>query len=538
MSPIGITAAGEPLAVDLDALIGAHACVAANSGGGKSGLIRRLLEVTHGHVQHLVLDPEDEFYTLRERFDYVIAGGDGGDAPATVAGAPALARAALANGFSLIAQINDLGEGAADFIAAFCDALISAPREQWRPLLVVIDEAQRFAPSTGGSVATSALKNLLQRGRKRGFTAVVASTRVSELHPGVRGLCRNWMLGLVGQALDRRTAAAQLGFGPSSAEAKALQSLEPRQFWGFGPAIARQPVLFRVGQVETTIVRSGQAKVPTPPAPEALREILAGLAAPVAEAADGPAEAAQEMVARDRRIAELDAELAAADQREAELDRQCDRYDDALTAIEDVIRAVRHGRPPPETAPAEPSEADVEGAPAAAAGTPPTPPSAGAPDRQLGAERKPLAMLAGIAPAGLTDAAWATLAGFKRSGGTWTTYRSRLRTAGLIEQVDGKWRATVAGVAAIGGEAADVPAPGLALVKFWAERVPGAGRMLLRLGQLYPKALKKDALAADLNMAAKGGTFGTYLSRLRGNGLLEEKDGRIRLAPALMGDEL
>src|SRR5881628_1850095 len=96
---LGKTAAGDPMAIDVDRLVGSHACIVANSGGGKSGLIRRLLEVTHGRIQHIVLDVEDEFYTLREHFDYVIAGGDGGDAPATVESAPGLARLALEHGF-------------------------------------------------------------------------------------------------------------------------------------------------------------------------------------------------------------------------------------------------------------------------------------------------------------------------------------------------------------------------------------------------------------------------------------------------------
>ena len=560
---LGTTPDGEPLTVDLDALIGSHTCIAANSGGGKSGAIRKLLETSYGKVPHLILDPEDEFYTLREQYSYVIAGGDGGDVPATVANAPALARMALANSVSLVAQVNDLGEDAAEFIAAFCDALIDAPRALWRPLLVVIDEAQRFAPSKGAGAAAAAVKNLLQRGRKRGYTAIVASTRVSELDAGVRGLCRNWMLGFVGQSLDRRTAADQLGFPQGSAEAKGLQTLEPRQFWGFGPALARQPVLFRVDDVDTTIVRSGQAKVPTPPAPEALREILAALAAPAVslpnDEAAAPVENEQELQAR---IADLEAELAREQCVRRALHRQRDLFiynnqrirglafvsaaeldaigptppvvDDRLTEAE---RDRQYGQPiagRSETAPAT-QDAGVEAAPAAG---PVVQPTAGAADRSLGAERKPLAVLAGFAPAGLTDAQWATIAGFKRSGGTWTTYRSRLRTAGLIEQVDGRWRSTAAGVAAVGGEVAEVPAPGPALVAFWAERVPGAGRMLKRLSQLYPKALKRDALAADLNMAGGGGTFGTYLSRLRGNGLLEEKAGRIRLAPALMGEEL
>ncbi|HET6372680.1 MAG TPA: hypothetical protein VFG76_05200, partial [Candidatus Polarisedimenticolia bacterium] len=42
-------------------------------GGGKSWCLRRILEQTHGAIQHLVIDPEGEFASLRERFDYVHA---------------------------------------------------------------------------------------------------------------------------------------------------------------------------------------------------------------------------------------------------------------------------------------------------------------------------------------------------------------------------------------------------------------------------------------------------------------------------------
>ena len=77
---LGQSVAGEDVAIDLERLIGSHLCVSANSGGGKSGAIRKLLEATHGKIQHIILDSEDEFYTLRERYDYLIVGGDNGDA--------------------------------------------------------------------------------------------------------------------------------------------------------------------------------------------------------------------------------------------------------------------------------------------------------------------------------------------------------------------------------------------------------------------------------------------------------------------------
>jgi hypothetical protein len=37
-------------------------------------------------------------------------------------------------------------------------------------------------------------------------------------------------------------------------------------------------------------------------------------------------------------------------------------------------------------------------------------------------------------------------------------------------------------------------------------------------------------------MAADGGTFKTYLGRIRSNGLLEEQKKRVRLTVAVMGE--
>ena len=62
-------------------LIGSRAVIQGASGAGKTYAIRRILETTHGRMQHIVFDVEDELFTLRERFDYVLIGGDGADAP-------------------------------------------------------------------------------------------------------------------------------------------------------------------------------------------------------------------------------------------------------------------------------------------------------------------------------------------------------------------------------------------------------------------------------------------------------------------------
>ncbi len=58
-----------------DELIGSRVVIQGASGAGKTYAIRRILEETHGRMQHLVLDVEDELQTLREKFDLI--GGHG-----------------------------------------------------------------------------------------------------------------------------------------------------------------------------------------------------------------------------------------------------------------------------------------------------------------------------------------------------------------------------------------------------------------------------------------------------------------------------
>ncbi len=57
--------------IDLQKLLDTRALIVANSGGGKSYALRRLLEQTCNKVQQLVIDPEGEFFTLRQKHDYV-----------------------------------------------------------------------------------------------------------------------------------------------------------------------------------------------------------------------------------------------------------------------------------------------------------------------------------------------------------------------------------------------------------------------------------------------------------------------------------
>jgi ABC-type transport system involved in cytochrome bd biosynthesis fused ATPase/permease subunit len=82
---------GEALTIDVDALIRSKALIQGNSGAGKSGLIRVIVEQIATTVPVIIIDPESEFASLREKLDMVLVG-EGGELPADPRSAGLLAR--------------------------------------------------------------------------------------------------------------------------------------------------------------------------------------------------------------------------------------------------------------------------------------------------------------------------------------------------------------------------------------------------------------------------------------------------------------
>ena len=97
----------QNVTINLPKLISTRLLIQANSGGGKSWLIRRLLEKTYGKVQQIVIDLEGEFSTLREKYDYLLVGKDG-EIPANIQTAELLAIKLLKLNVSTIIDLSEL----------------------------------------------------------------------------------------------------------------------------------------------------------------------------------------------------------------------------------------------------------------------------------------------------------------------------------------------------------------------------------------------------------------------------------------------
>lgn len=259
--------------LDINRLILTRMVLQANSGAGKSWAIRRLLEQTYGHVIHIVIDVEDEFYTLREKFDYVLARAEGGDCPATIKTAKLLARRIMELEVSTIVGISELkAHERYTFVRTFIEALMSLPKNLRKHALVVVDEAHLFAPEKAKAESTAAIVDLMTRGRKRGLCGILATQRISKLNKDALAEANNKLIGRAAMDLDKKRSGDELGF--HARDYDQLRTLKPGEFFAYGPALSDQVVKVQIGSVQTTHPEPGKVAPPVPVPGKKLQKAL------------------------------------------------------------------------------------------------------------------------------------------------------------------------------------------------------------------------------------------------------------------------
>jgi hypothetical protein len=250
---MGLGSSGRAACMDLEELLASRLLVQGNSGSGKSHLLRRLLEQSAGQVQQVVIDPEGDFVSLAERFGHLVIEA----ADYTEAETGSIAARVREHRVSVVLNLEGLDVDAQLRCAGtFLGRLFDAPRDQWYPVLVVVDEAQLFAPAAAGEVgeearrvSLGAMTNLMCRGRKRGLAGVIATQRLAKLAKNVAAEASNFLMGRTFLDIDMARAADLLGMERRQAEQ--IRDLERGQFLALGPAVSRRPQLIRIGAVQT-----------------------------------------------------------------------------------------------------------------------------------------------------------------------------------------------------------------------------------------------------------------------------------------------
>jgi uncharacterized protein len=563
---------GKPFKIDLDLLMEQNLLLQANSGGGKSWALRRLIEQAYGKLPIVVIDPEGEFSTLRQKFDFLIVG-RGGETPAAVQTAPLLARRILELRVSAVCDLFELRPvERARWFAAFVEALVEAPKDLWGDLMVAVDEAHEFAPQgghgrvrgdSGGVLAASnsAFAALASKGRKRGQLTVAATQRLGKFDKDVAAELKNVLVGLTWIDVDRERAAESLGIGK---ENKAhfydrIKQMPAGHFYGLGRALGLlEPTPVCSGDIETEHPKRGRRQSAPPPPTAKIKHLLPQLS-------DLPREAEENLKTEAGLRAEVSRLKIAL---QSEVSRQPGKVAEprvvevlpatVLEHLEQVDSLARDAAQQGETLRQLVRQVSEAGAAALkvgkrvharAPGTPTTTngTAAAAPAQAFVARRVVIAppdgyltkaaraLLAAIAQAGgsATDAQISILSAYSVTSSSFKNALSELRTAGLIEG------GTDARVLTDEGRnrTADVPpAPtGKALVDWWLAKLGKCERALLSTLWAAGGRLSFEDLAEKSTYSPTSSSFKNALSTLRSGRLATGGRGEdIELAPTFM----
>lgn len=559
-------AAGYP--IDVQRLMVTRLLVQATSGNGKSYALRRILEQTAPHVQQFIIDPEGEFASLRERFDYVICAAEGGDARADPRTAKQLAHKLLEAGVSAVFDIYELDpDDRTLFVSRFCRAMVEAPKRLWRPCLVVIDEAQDFAPERGSKKrsqddqdATPAIIALTAKGRKRGFTICCATQRLSRFNKDVAAELQNKLLGGAGLPIDVKANAVELGMSARDGQA-IFPRLAPGEFYAFGPAFTREPTKIKIGPVQTTHPEAGSLSKISPPAPSGrVLEVLGQLSdLPPAHDKETDAETLRAEISRLR--SELERSPAASELNTAHERGRREGLEQGYRAAESTLRGrmqqimnagERFLEELRESAAVKLGEAPTNGQ--AVTPSQPRPPAVTrrehlpkpntAPPRSdlTPASQRTLDAVAWWERIGIDDPTSIQLriiAGYSPRSGTFDQIRGKLRAEGLVEYGDGG----TTFLTAAGRAQANAPAGAGTLDEFHGAIISkldrAEERMLRILLEQYPEPVPNADLREQSGYSPRSGTFDQVRAKLSKMSLVEyQPAGHTRATSLLFPEQL
>ena len=552
---------------DIPVLMRTRLLIQANSGGGKSWVMRRLAEQLFGKVQVIIIDPEGEFSSLREKYGYVLVG-EGGETPADPRSAGLLAEKLLEVRASAVCDLFESfrknPQGRHTWVKNFCNGLLDAPKKLWHPVVVMVDEFHRFVPEKGAgeSEASESVIGIGTAGRKRGYCLIGATQRLGKVRKDVTAEMLNRLVGPTFEDIDLDRSADLLSVRREDRRVffEEMRVLEPGNFYALGRAICKTRMHVRVGPVTTThpeIGQSGYASTP-PPAPETVKALLPKLA-DLPQQAEEKAKTIAELKAEVRSLkAQARAQTPVID--EARIKRERDNvrreYVDAIKSqakefdkyAHDVGECTRKilalvqlmPKPDPlsnlqvltvddsrlmpsapqlaeEPSPRRRIALDDDEAPVSRAGV-----------KLKDGARRMLAAAVKWSPDGISPSQMKTQARIKHAN-TFSTYKTQLLSAGYIETRNGLFYATPAGTDHVGGNI-ESPETTQQVMDLWLPLFKdGARRMLKALVKLQGVGITPNSLM-DLARIEHPNTFSTYKTQLKSAHLVVEDGNGLIMA--------
>lgn len=556
MKPIVLgraSAQDETVQLDLSTLITTRMLVQGNSGAGKSWLLRLLAEQAAPQCQLIVLDPEGEFATLREKLDMLLVGRDG-ELETDCKTAAALAHKLIDLRVSAVIDLYDLPlDKRRTYVKLFLNSVVAVPRSKWHPTLFVIDEAHSFCPERGAGEAesTAAVINLMAWGRKRSFAGLLATQRLSKLHKDAAAECNNLFIGRTWLDNDQKRVGDLLGL-PSAARHQ-LRELKPGDWLAFGPALNTNGITqFKADQVRTTHPTSLRRHKIIAPAPsKSIQRIVPELQ----ELAKASPEQVHDLEQAQRRIDELRRTIARLEREVSERPAETKTVvqhavkSTQLTKVEQLVTRLKTTTEKLQVSTSELTKALSSAAQSTtkslpspltrpvAAARPVAPTKVASVSSPTNSEtstelpRGEVLVLTALLqhPDGVTREQLSALTGYKRA--TRDAYVYRLITRGYAQADGTRIRCTPAGSNAL---PSIEPLPtGKALQDWWLQRLPaGEAATLQQVISRHPDGCSREEIGEALGY--KRATRDAYIYRLIVRKLIMKSGGLLHLASALI----
>jgi len=487
-------------------------------------------------------------------YPVVVAGGQEGDLPLTVAGAPEIVRAAMANGVSLVIDLFDIRLSKADWkrIVTACVRVLLHENSRHGLRHVFIEEAAEFAPQRIGpdqGQVYAEIEKLARMGGNSRLGYTLINQRAEEVNKAVLELCDNLFLHRQKGRNSLNALAKWLDIGnvkDGKAIIETLSTLPSGQCWAWLGG-AEHAELIKVPtknslHPDRRLMRGENAVI----APKAIDvgkfvETMRGTLGDIEQEAKTLEEVKADNTKLKRELAA--AQRAAGTTEITELRRALDElmqqrnslceslrsiYAIAQSVPNEIVRIPRGSqsespgsiprRDPermPKTAPARPAAAAAS--------------AAGQTGDLPAGERAVLTVIAQH-PDGCTREQLSVIAGYKRS--TRNLYLQRLASRGFISRDDtvDLIMATDEGIAAL-GDFEPLPT-GVALRDYWLDRLPEGERKLLTIiCDFYPAMIGRDKLGDEAGY--KRSTRNLYLQKLASRKLISADSVGVRASRIL-----
>jgi hypothetical protein len=262
----------EEFCLDISSIITGRTFLASITRWGKSWTARKLTEECFGHAGIIIIDPEGEYASLREKYPFLIIGKD---IPIQLETAEFMAEKILETKTSVIIDLSttevELGK---EYVDAFLKRFFFLETTVRSPYLVVVEEAEDFGPEKGIATATclDILRNIAKKGGKRGIGLLMIAHRPAWVSKGILSQCSNKAIGRIDWPGDLAVIEEYLRI-PKTVIDK-VPTLEKGEFLFIGDWVEKTAFV-KVGPVKTTHL--GYTPEVIPPTPKELQSVIASL---------------------------------------------------------------------------------------------------------------------------------------------------------------------------------------------------------------------------------------------------------------------